>query len=124
MGFQLVGYQLSAKFLLPVLDLVVAKSAAVQNLAIFNQGQAARRFILFGEPVIKTFEFGFVRCLRLACGKNARVSKIEGNSLILINMYNVCHSNLLTKSTGKIFGKAKKRVSRGYDYTALTACLH
>ncbi|MEJ7701135.1 MAG: hypothetical protein WKF71_16030 [Pyrinomonadaceae bacterium] len=51
------------------LDLPVADSAAVKNVAVTGYGQAPHRLILFGEPVKKLVEFSFVRRLCVSGGK-------------------------------------------------------
>src|SRR5437667_8313014 len=44
------------RFLLGSVDLAVANGAAVNNVAVFGDGQASHRLILFGEPVKKLVE--------------------------------------------------------------------
>jgi hypothetical protein len=41
--------------------LALANRAAVKNVAVFDDGQAAHRRVLFGEPVKNLVEFGFVQ---------------------------------------------------------------
>ena len=50
-------------------NLAVAERAAVKNLAVLGESQAAHPLILFEEPVKKLVEFGFVQRLRVACGR-------------------------------------------------------
>ena len=50
-------------FFSAAVDLAVADGAGVKNVAVFGDDEAPHRLVLFGEPVKKLVEFGFVQRL-------------------------------------------------------------
>ena len=65
------------------IDLAVADGAGVKNVAVFGDGQAPHRLVLFREPVKKLVELGFVERLAWPAVNHASVSKVA-NILIFI----------------------------------------
>src|SRR5688572_8721807 len=57
------------RFLLGSVDLAVTDRASVEDIAVFSDGQAPHRLILFSKPVKKLVEFSFVRDLCVASAK-------------------------------------------------------
>ena len=53
------------RFLFGPVDLAVAEGAAVKNVAVLGESQAAHPLVLFEEPVKKLVEFSFVQRLRV-----------------------------------------------------------
>ncbi len=73
------------RFLFGPVDLAVAEGAAVKNVAVFGESQAAHPLVLFEEPVKKLVEFRFVQRLRVACGKQRSVRKAANSILVFIS---------------------------------------
>ena len=59
-------------FFSAAVDLAVADGAGVKNVAVFGDGEAPHRLVLFGEPVKKLVEFGFVQRLGIATEQRQR----------------------------------------------------
>src|SRR5262249_38379690 len=63
---------ISLRLLRGGIDLGIADGAGVNNLAVFGDGEAPHCLVLFGEPVKKLVEFGFVQRLGVACASALR----------------------------------------------------